>query len=130
MTAQETVTVGADARDRVHAVRHRYARRGDRASAGGRAYTVYLVALFGVFFLVPALLAAADSPGPVSVGTPTDATPMACALVVTACWGAQVAARFWGPLVLQPFDCSASPRRPPVFRILLGRLRGRGRPGR
>lgn len=103
MTAQETVTVDADARDRVHAVRHRYARRGDRASAGGRAYTVYLVALFGVFFLVPALLAAADSPGPVSVGTPTDATPVACVLAVTACWGAQVAARFWGPLVLQPF---------------------------
>ncbi|MGK9461164.1 hypothetical protein ACSLFT_14110 [Streptomyces sp. G6] len=103
MTAQHTMTADAGVGDRVRAVWRRYARRGDRASAGGRAYTAYLVALFGVFFLVPALVAAADSPALVPVATPADATPLACALAVTVCWGAQLAARFWGPLVLQPF---------------------------
>ncbi|MFC7813882.1 MULTISPECIES: hypothetical protein [unclassified Streptomyces] len=106
MTTRETpdtVISGADPGDRVHAVRHRYARRGDRASVQGRAYTVYLVLLFGVFFLVPALHAASDSPGLVSFAGPAEAAPAACLLAVVLCWGAQLAGRFWGPLVLQPF---------------------------
>ncbi|MER7052319.1 hypothetical protein [Streptomyces sp. NPDC000351] len=103
MTTRHIVAPDAEAGDRVHAVRHRYARRGDRATVRGRAYTAYLVALFGVFFLVPALHAASRSPGLVPLGTPADATPVACALAVTACWVAQLAGRFWGPLVLPPF---------------------------
>jgi hypothetical protein len=103
MTTQDIVAPHTEADDRVHAVRQRYARRGDRATVRGRAYTAYLVALFGAFFLVPALHAASESPGLVSLGTPADATTVACVLAVTACWGAQLAGRFWGPLVLQPF---------------------------
>ncbi|GAA3998862.1 hypothetical protein GCM10022384_52440 [Streptomyces marokkonensis] len=103
MTTQDVVAPDAEAGDRVHAVRHRYARRGDRATVSSRAYTAYLVTLFGVFFLVPALHAASESPGLVSLRTTADATPVACALAVTACWGAQLTGRFWGPLVLQPF---------------------------
>ncbi|WP_308408050.1 hypothetical protein [Streptomyces mayonensis] len=93
----------AEAGDRVRAVWHRYSRRGDRASAGSRAYTAYLVVLFGTLFLVPALHAAATSPALVSLRTPGAATAAACAFTVTACWTAQLAGRFWGPLVLQPF---------------------------
>ncbi|MFH8973941.1 hypothetical protein [Streptomyces sp. NPDC017890] len=103
MTTRNAVAPGADAQDRVAAVRHRYARRGDRATVRGRAYTVYLTALFGVFFLAPAVHAASTSPALVSVGPLAEATPVACASAVTACWGAQLAGRFWGPLVLQPF---------------------------
>ncbi|MGW8575645.1 hypothetical protein [Streptomyces niveus] len=92
-----------DARTRVHAVRQRYARRGDRATVRGHAYTLYLVALFGVFYLVPMVHARSTSPALISVGSLTGATPAVCALAVAACWGAQLAGRFWGPLVIQPF---------------------------
>ncbi|MFE5669945.1 hypothetical protein ACFQ7W_39220 [Streptomyces niveus] len=93
----------AGAGARVHAVRQRYARRGDRATVRGHAYTLYLVALFGVFYLVPMVHARSTSPALISVGSLTGATPAACALAVAACWGAQLAGRFWGPLVIQPF---------------------------
>ncbi|MBZ6227963.1 hypothetical protein [Streptomyces olivaceus] len=99
MTAAE-----ADAGDRVRAVWHRYSRRGDRASAGSRAYTAYLVVLFGAFFLAPALHAAGTTPALFSLSSaPGDATSVSCAFTVTLCWSAQLAGRFWGPLVLQPF---------------------------
>ncbi|MBZ6087502.1 hypothetical protein KVH02_04070 [Streptomyces olivaceus] len=82
---------------------HRYSRRGDRASAGSRAYTAYLVVLFGAFFLAPALHAAGTSPALFSLSAPGAATSVSCAFTVTLCWSAQLAGRFWGPLVLQPF---------------------------
>ncbi|MFC8075597.1 hypothetical protein ACFUN8_08640 [Streptomyces sp. NPDC057307] len=103
MTTRAVAAPESGARGRVHAVRQRYARRGDRATVRGRAYTVYLVALFGVFYLVPMVHARSTSPALVSVGSLTEATPLACALAVAGCWGAQLAGRFWGPLVIQPF---------------------------
>ncbi|RKN03569.1 hypothetical protein [Streptomyces radicis] len=103
MTTHSVAAPDADAGARVHAVRHRYARRGDRATVRGRAYAAYLVALFGLIYLVPVFYAASTSPALVSVGSSADATPVACALAAAACWGAQLAGRFWGPLVIQPF---------------------------
>ncbi|MFE4058854.1 hypothetical protein ACFXP3_21615 [Streptomyces sp. NPDC059096] len=103
MTTDTLAQTVSDARTRVHAVRQRYARRGDRATVRGRAYTAYLVALFAVFYLVPVVHARATSPAFVSVGPLAEATPLICALAVTVCWAAQLASRFWGPLVLQPF---------------------------
>ncbi|MFH9807227.1 hypothetical protein ACH4NO_06415 [Streptomyces olivaceus] len=104
MTGQAAVTAAeADAGDRVRAVWHRYSRRGDRASAGSRAYTAYLVVLFGAFFLAPALHAAGTTPALLSLSSPGAATSVSCAFTVTLCWSAQLAGRFWGPLVLQPF---------------------------
>lgn len=50
-TQQATAAPDADAEGRVHAVRQRYARRGDRATVRGRAYILYLAALFGAFYL-------------------------------------------------------------------------------
>ncbi len=104
MTGQAAVTAAeAYAGDRVRAVWHRYSRRGDRTSAGSRAYTAYLVVLFGAFFLAPALHAAGTSPALFSLSAPGAATSVSCAFTVTLCWSAQLAGRFWGPLVLQPF---------------------------
>ncbi|MBZ6255105.1 hypothetical protein KVH22_05935 [Streptomyces olivaceus] len=106
MTGQAAGTAAeaeADAGDRVRAVWHRYSRRGDRASAGSRAYTAYLVVLFGAFFLAPALHAAGTTPALLSLSSPGAATSVSCAFTVTLCWSAQLAGRFWGPLVLQPF---------------------------
>ncbi|MFF7554153.1 hypothetical protein ACFZA9_14840 [Streptomyces olivaceus] len=102
MTAAEA-EAEADAGDRVRAVWHRYSRRGDRASAGSRAYTAYLLVLFGAFFLAPALHAAGTTPALLSLSSPGAATSVSCAFTVTLCWSAQLAGRFWGPLVLQPF---------------------------
>ncbi|MEV8408825.1 hypothetical protein AB0R12_24395, partial [Streptomyces niveus] len=102
-TASPDSDSDADAGARVHAVQQRYARRGDRATVRGHAYTLYLVALFGVFYLVPMVHARSTSPALISVGSLTDPTPAACALAVAACWGAQLAGRFWGPLVIPPF---------------------------
>lgn len=104
MTAHGIAAVpGSDARTRVHAVRQRYARRGGRATVRGRAYTTYLVALFALVYLGPVAYAASTSPALVSVGSLAWPAPVACALAVAACWGAQLAGRFWGPLVIQPF---------------------------
>lgn len=104
MTSRNAVTATeGDAGDRVRAVWHRHSRRGDRASAGSRAYTAYLVALFGAFFLAPALHAAGTSPALFSLTDTAVATPVACAFTAMMCWSAQLAGRFWGPLVLQPF---------------------------
>ncbi|MFJ5046297.1 hypothetical protein [Streptomyces sp. NPDC088719] len=88
---------------RVRAVRQRYARRGDRGTVRGHAYTLYLVALFAVFYLVPVVHARSTSPASVSLGSLTEAAPWACALAVAVCWGALIAGRFWGPVVVQPF---------------------------
>ncbi|MFE3830061.1 hypothetical protein [Streptomyces sp. NPDC059092] len=103
MTTHTVAEPEPDAAKRVHAVRRRYARRGDRATVRGRAYTAYLVALFAVFYLVPVVHARSTSPAPLSVAPLAGATPLLCALAVAACWGAQLAGRFWGPLVIQPF---------------------------
>ncbi|MET9558307.1 hypothetical protein [Streptomyces sp. NPDC006645] len=103
MTTHATPAHDATAGDRVHAVRQRYARRGGRATVRGRAYTAYLVALFGVFYLVPMVHARSTSPALISVGPLAEVTPLACAFALAACWGAQLAGRFWGPLVIPPF---------------------------
>ncbi|WP_203184261.1 hypothetical protein [Streptomyces pratensis] len=103
MTTHSMAEADSDAEARVRAVRHRYARRGNRATVRGRAFTAYLVTLFALFYLVPVVHAASTSPALVPLGSPARATPMACALAVAACWGAQLAGRFWGPLVMQPF---------------------------
>lgn len=92
-----------DAGARVHAVRQRFARRGERDSVRGRAYVAYLVALFGVFYLVPVIHARITSPALISVGSLDAATPLICTLAPAVCWGAQLAGRYWGPLVLEPF---------------------------
>ncbi|MEV5882768.1 hypothetical protein AB0L74_08620 [Streptomyces sp. NPDC052020] len=99
MTTRSIAPPASDARDRVQAVWSRYLRRGDRATVRGRAYTVYLVALFAVFYLVPVLHAASTSPGLF----PEVSAAASCGIAVVTCWGAQLAGRFWGPLVLQPF---------------------------
>ncbi|MGW8846637.1 hypothetical protein ACWGNE_02540 [Streptomyces xiamenensis] len=88
---------------RVQAVRHHYAHRGDRATVRGRAYTVYLIALFALIYLVPVLYTAGTSPALLAVRTLTAAAPLTCALALAGCWGGQLTGRFWGPLVLQPF---------------------------
>lgn len=103
MTTRTALAPGSDAGVRVRAVRQRFARRGDRGTVRGHAYTLYLVALFAVFYLVPVVHARATSPALVSVGSLTEVTPLACALAAALCWGAQLAGRFWGPLVIQPF---------------------------
>ncbi|MDT0379528.1 hypothetical protein RM572_12210 [Streptomyces sp. DSM 42041] len=71
----------------------------------GHAYTAYLVLLFGLVYFVPVLYTASTTPALISVGSLAAATPVAWALAaaVAACWGAQLAGRFWGPLVIQPF---------------------------
>lgn len=103
MTTDTLAAPEADAATRVRAVRQRYARRGDRGTVRGHAYTLYLVALFAAFYLVPVVHARSTSPASVSVGPPTEAAPLVCALAVAVCWGAQITGRFWGPLVVQPF---------------------------
>ncbi|WP_221354318.1 hypothetical protein [Streptomyces beigongshangae] len=103
MTTDTLVAPGHDAANRVRAVRQRHARRGDRGTVRGHAYTLYLVALFAVFYLVPVVHARSTSPALVSVGPLAETVPPACALAVAVCWGAQVTGRFWGPLVVQPF---------------------------
>jgi hypothetical protein len=98
-----TAAPDADARARVQAVRQRYAHRGGRATVRGLAYTLYLVVLFALFYLVPIVHAASTAPALVPVGSLTGATPVACLLAVTACWGCLLIGRFWGPLVTEPF---------------------------
>ncbi|OEU86105.1 hypothetical protein DB35_10190 [Streptomyces abyssalis] len=103
MTADSITVPETDDGIRVSAVWHRYARRGDRATVRGRAYTVYLIALFVLIYLVPVVYTASTSPALIAVGSPAGAAPAAWAIAVTVCWGAQLAGRFWGPLVIQPF---------------------------
>jgi hypothetical protein len=103
MTTYSVASAVADARSRVHAVRYLYARRGERATVRGRAYIAYLVALFALLYLAPVVYAASTSPPLVSVGAPARAAVVAGWIAVTACWGAQLAGRYWGPLVVQPF---------------------------
>ncbi|MFH9298452.1 hypothetical protein [Streptomyces sp. NPDC017520] len=103
MTVDTLAAPEPDAAGRVRAVRQRYARRGDRGTVRGHAYTLYLVALFAAFYLVPVVHARSTSPASVSVGSLTEAAPWLCVLAVAVCWGAQVAGRFWGPVVVQPF---------------------------
>ncbi|MFD4025030.1 hypothetical protein ACFWRV_16140 [Streptomyces sp. NPDC058576] len=105
-TTRPVAPAVSDARARVQAVRQRYARRGGRATVRGRAYPAYLVALFTVFYLVPVVHARSTSAASLSVSSvsfPAGAVPLVCALAVAACWGGQLAGRFWGPLVVQPF---------------------------
>ncbi|MFI1226595.1 MULTISPECIES: hypothetical protein [unclassified Streptomyces] len=104
--ADAPAAAASDARARVQAVHRGYARRGGRATVRGRAYPAYLVALFTVFFLVPVIHARSTSTAPFSVSSaslPAGAVPLVCALATAVCWGGQLAGRFWGPLVVQPF---------------------------
>lgn len=103
MTANGVVSAVAGDRDRVAAVRQRYARRGDRATVRGRTYVAYVVALFALLYLVPVVHAASTSPALLLVGSPARAAAAAGWLAAAVCWGAQLAGRFWGPLILQPF---------------------------
>ncbi|MFH9747310.1 hypothetical protein ACH4MN_23100 [Streptomyces anulatus] len=105
-TARPVAPPASEARARVQAVRQRYARRGGRTTVRGRAYPAYLVALFTVFYLVPVVHARSTSPAPFSVSSvnfSAGAAPLVCGLAVAVCWGGQLAGRFWGPLVVQPF---------------------------
>jgi hypothetical protein len=103
VTTQSVAAPGAGAAERVRAVRHRFARRGDRATVRGRAYAAYLLALLALLYLLPLVRAVKTSPVLLPAASDPRVTPVACALAVAACWGAQLAGRFWGPLVLHPF---------------------------
>ncbi|MBD3932254.1 hypothetical protein IF129_11905 [Streptomyces chumphonensis] len=84
-------------------MRRRYARRGGRATVRGRAYTLYLVSLFALIYLVPLAHAASTAPTLVAVGSPSAAVPLLSAVAASLCWTAQLTGRYWGPLVTQPF---------------------------
>ncbi|MFH8728310.1 hypothetical protein [Streptomyces termitum] len=93
----------ADPGDRVRAVRRRYARRGDAPTARGRAYSVYLTAVLALVYAGPVVGLAATSRPLLSPDTPGATTATACLLTAAAVAAAQLAGRFWGPLILPPF---------------------------
>ncbi|MFB7343068.1 hypothetical protein ACFCZ6_23705 [Streptomyces hydrogenans] len=100
-----TGTTGAEAapRDRVHAVRHLYARRGDRPTTGDRAYALYLALLLGLVYVAPVVLLARASGPLLSLEPLGTAAPVAALAAAAAVWGGQLTGRFWGPLVTEPF---------------------------
>ncbi|WP_435974335.1 hypothetical protein [Streptomyces sp. Qhu_M48] len=103
MTTDTLIAAEAGPRDRVHAVRHRYAHRGDRATTRDLAYTVYLTVILGAVYVAPVVHLARTSEALLSLGSPGTAAPVACLVAAAAVWGAQLTGRFWGPLVLKPF---------------------------
>ncbi|MFE4616496.1 hypothetical protein ACFRJ7_10315 [Streptomyces sp. NPDC056747] len=103
MTTDNVTSVEADPRARVHAVRHRYAHRGDRATVQDRAYTVYLTVVLGLVYVAPVVYLVRTTRPLLSLESSAAATPVACLVAAAAVWGAQLAGRFWGPLVLKPF---------------------------
>ncbi|MFD4321927.1 hypothetical protein [Streptomyces sp. NPDC058548] len=103
MTTDSITAVEADPRDRVHAVRHRYAHRGDRATVQDWAYTVYLSVILGAVYVAPVVYLVRTTEALVSLPSAGAATPVACLVAAAVVWGAQLTGRFWGPLVLKPF---------------------------
>ncbi|MEV5978024.1 hypothetical protein [Streptomyces sp. NPDC052114] len=103
MTTDSITAVEADPRARVHAVRHRYAHRGDRATVHDRAYTIYLTAILAFVYVAPVVHLVRTSRALVSLESAEAATPVVCLFAAAVVWGAQLAGRFWGPLVLKPF---------------------------
>ncbi|MCX4983102.1 hypothetical protein [Streptomyces sp. NBC_00572] len=103
MTTDTITEVEADPRARVHAVRHRYAHRGDSTTVQDRAYTVYLTVILGAVYVVPVVYLVRTTRALLSLESAEAATPVACLVAAAAVWGAQLAGRFWGPLVLKPF---------------------------
>ncbi|KQX13663.1 hypothetical protein ASC82_06860 [Streptomyces sp. Root431] len=103
MTTGSITETEADPRARVHAVRHRYAHRGDRATPQDRAYSVYLTAILGLVYVAPVVYLVRTTRPLLSLESSAAATPVACLVAAAAVWGAQLAGRFWGPLVLKPF---------------------------
>lgn len=103
MTTAGITEVEADPRARVHAVRHRYAHRGDRATVQDRAYTAYLTVILGAVYVAPVVYLVRTTQALLSLESPEAATPVACLVAAAAVWGAQLTGRFWGPLVLKPF---------------------------
>ncbi|ALO10707.1 Putative transmembrane pore [Streptomyces venezuelae] len=103
MTTDAVTEVEADLRARVHAVRHRYAHRGGGATVQDLAYTVYLAVVLGAVYVAPVVLLVRTTRALLSLESAAAATPVACLVAATAVWGAQLAGRFWGPLVLKPF---------------------------
>ncbi|MFD4377107.1 hypothetical protein [Streptomyces sp. NPDC058486] len=103
MTTGTRTTAGPDAAERVHAVRHRYARRGDRGTARDWAYPVYLTVVLVLVYVVPVVHLMRTSRPLLTLESSAAATPVACLVAAAAVWGAQLAGRYWGPLVLKPF---------------------------
>ncbi|MFE3074215.1 hypothetical protein [Streptomyces sp. NPDC059247] len=103
MTADTVTATGAGPEDRVHAVRHGYAHRGDRATPRDRAYTVYLAAILTLVYVAPVVHLMRTTRALVPLETAEAATPVVCLVAAAAVWGAQLTGRFWGPLVLKPF---------------------------
>ncbi|MFJ2056412.1 hypothetical protein ACIOMM_10750 [Streptomyces sp. NPDC087908] len=103
MTTDSITAVEADPRDRVHAVRHRYAHRGDRATVQDWAYTVYLGVILGAVYVAPVVYLVRTTEALVPLPTAEAATPVACLVAAAVIGGAQLTGRFWGPLVLKPF---------------------------
>ncbi|GFH36555.1 hypothetical protein [Streptomyces pacificus] len=103
MTTDSTTAVEAGPGARVRAVRHRYARRGDRATVQDRAYTVYVAAILALVYVAPVAYLVRTSQTLVPLDSSRAATPVACLVAAAVVWGAQLTGRYWGPLVLKPF---------------------------
>ncbi|MBP2584374.1 hypothetical protein J3A78_004852 [Streptomyces sp. PvR006] len=103
MTTDSITAVEAAPRDRVHAVRHRYAHRGDRATVQDWAYTVYLSVILGAVYVAPVVYLVRTTEALVSLPSAEAATPVACLVAAAVVGAAQLTGRFWGPLVLKPF---------------------------
>ncbi|MEW5628636.1 hypothetical protein AB1388_18960, partial [Streptomyces hydrogenans] len=103
MTRTGAAEAEATPRDRVHAVRHLYARRGDRPTTGDRAYALYLALLLGLVYVAPVVLLARASRPLLSLEPVGTAAPVAALAAATAVWAGQLTGRFWGPLVTEPF---------------------------
>ncbi|MFJ2787686.1 MULTISPECIES: hypothetical protein [unclassified Streptomyces] len=103
MTTDTVTATGAGPGDRVHAVRHGYARRGDRVTPQDRAYTVYLAVILTLVYVAPVVHLMRTTRPLVPLETAATATPVVCLVAAAAVCGAQLTGRFWGPLVLKPF---------------------------
>ncbi|MFD3871098.1 hypothetical protein [Streptomyces sp. NPDC058623] len=103
MTTDSLPAVEADPRDRVHAVRHRYAHRGDRATVQDWAYTVYLGVILSAVYVAPVVYLVRTTAALVPLPSAEAVTSVACLVAAAVVWGAQLTGRFWGPLVLKPF---------------------------
>ncbi|MFI9122960.1 hypothetical protein ACIGW0_26805 [Streptomyces bikiniensis] len=103
MTTDTLSMAETDPKDRVHAVRHRYAHRGDRGTVREWAYPVYLTVVLVLVYVVPVVHLVRTSRPLLPLESSAAATPVACLVAAAAVWGAQLTGRFWGPLVLKPF---------------------------
>ncbi|WP_445398901.1 hypothetical protein ACSMX9_00360 [Streptomyces sp. LE64] len=103
MSAPARTAPGAAPDVRVRSVRHHHARRGGRTTVRGRAYTAYLLVLFGLFYGVPVVRAASTAPTLVPLAAADRTVAAVSALAVAACAAAPLLGRLWGPLVMRPF---------------------------